>query len=412
LVLFAVVAVPVCAAVARAADWPEFRGPTGQGHVADSAPLPVEWGPDRNIVWKTVVPGGGWSSPILLGGRIYLTTAVPAGADRSLRTLCLNAADGKVVWDVEVFKQDGARAPKIHAKNSHASPTPVTDGKRLFVHFGHQGTACLDLDGKVVWRNNDFPYKPVHGAGGSPILVDDRLVFSIDAADMQAVVALGRADGKVKWKTDRRTNAGRKFSFCTPLLIEVNGKRQIVSPGSGLVGGYDPETGAEVWRVRYGEGYSVVPRPVYAGGLLYVCTGYDSPKLLAIRPDGTGDVTDTHVAWTAAKGVPHNPSLLAAGDGLYMVSDRGVASCLDLNSGAVKWQERLGGNHSASPILADGKIYFVSEEGSATVIKAGPKFEKLAVNDMRERTLASMAAADGALYLRTDKHLYRIGAKP
>src|SRR6185437_5702085 len=237
------------------------------------------------------------------------------------------------------------KSPRIHGKNSHASPTPLVRGERLFVHFGHQGTACLDLEGKVLWKNTSLHYAPVHGNGGSPILVDDSLVFSCDGGDKRFIVALNVVNGEVRWKTDRTIEASRKFSFSTPLLIVVDGKKQIISPGSNVVCAFDPATGHEIWRVRY-DGYSVIPRPVYGQGLLFICTGYNTPSLLAIRPDGKGDVTDTHVVWKTRKAVPHTPSPLLVGEELYFVSDSGQASCLDARTGQVHWQERLGGNYS------------------------------------------------------------------
>lgn len=411
----ACVAVATLSTAAPADNWPEFRGPTGQGIVL-SGSLPVEWGPTKNVVWKQPIPGSGWSSPIVYDARVYLTTSVPLADanspkhDQSLRALSLDAATGKTLWQTEVFREDGATAPRPHGKNSHASPTPLTDGQRLYVHFGHQGTACLDLAGKVLWRNTELKYRPVHGNGGSPILAGDALVFSADGSDQQFIVALECQTGKILWKTDRKSAAVKKFSFSTPLLIDVKGQKQIISQGSDMVGAYDPGTGREIWRVRY-EGYSVIPRPVYGHGLVFVSSSYDSPTLLAIRPDGAGDVTDTHVAWKTKKNAPHTPSPLLAGDELYIVSDSGMASCLDARTGQVHWQQRLGGNYSASPLLAGGKIYFQSEDGTGTVIKAGKQFEQLAKNVMGERTLASYAAADGALFLRTDKHLYRIQAR-
>jgi outer membrane protein assembly factor BamB len=395
------------------ADWTEFRGPTGQGLAAEKG-LPVEWSSTKNVAWKTALPGSGWSSPIVLQGRVYLTAAVPINGggpgDLSLRALCLDAADGKTLWDREVFRQDGSRSPRIHGKNSHASPTPLTDGKHLYVHFGHQGTACLDLEGKIVWTNRTLTYKPVHGAGGSPILVDDLLVFSCDGGDRRFVVALDKGTGKVRWKTDRQAEAPKKFSFSTPLLIEVQGQKQIVSPGSNGVCAYEAAAGKEIWRVRY-DGYSVIPRPVCGHGLVFLSSGYDSPTLLAIRPEGSGDLTEKNVVWTLKKGAPHTPSPLLVGDELYMVSDRGIATCVDARTGKEHWQKRLGGNFSASPLHADGKIYLQSEEGTTTVIAAGPTFQQLARNVLGERSLASFAAADGALFIRTDKHLYRIQAK-
>lgn len=407
-----VVAVSCAPALAVAENWPEFRGPTAQG-IAPAGKYPTEWSPTKNVSWKTAVPGHGWSSPVVWEGRVYLTTAVPVGGggrtgDQSLRALCLDAKTGGILWDNEVFRQVGATAPRIHAKASHAGPTPVVDGKRVFVHFGHHGTACLDIAGKVLWRNTELRYRPVHGNGGSPILVDNLLVFSADGADTQFLYGLDADTGKVVWKTPRRADIFKKFSFSTPLLIEVEGRRLIVSQASGFVAGYDPKTGAEVWRVGYGEGYSLVPRPVFGNGLLFVPTGFDSPKLLAIRPTGKGDITDTAIAWSTERAAPLDPSPLLVGQELYLVSDIGVGSCLDAATGKVHWQQRLGGNHSASPTFADGKVYFQSEDGVGIVVKAGREYELLSKNEMGERTFASYAAADRAFYLRTEKHLYRI----
>ena len=236
LALVLTVALISCLApLAKADDWPEFRGPTGQGLVGKGS-LPTTWSKDKNVVWKQEIPGKGWSSPVVAGGRVYLTTAVPQeNGDQSLRALCLNAAKGDILWEKEIFRQKGKQAPRIHGKNSHASPTPLVRDGKLFVHFGHQGTACLDLDGKILWRNTTLRYSPVHGNGGSPILVDDMLVFSCDGGDKRFVAALNVADGKVRWKTPRNVEASRKFSFSTPLLIDVEGRKQIISPGSNVV---------------------------------------------------------------------------------------------------------------------------------------------------------------------------------
>lgn len=396
-------------------DWPEFRGPTKQGHSAATG-LPVAWSRDRNVVWKTELPGRAWSSPIVIGDRIFMTNAVGAKDSTdphdtfSLRVLALNAADGKVIWDTEVFRVEQPHKQGIHGKNSYASPTPVFEDGRIYAHFGHFGTACLDDGGKVLWKSADLRYQPVHGNGGCPVLVGDLLIFNADAAEAPFIAALGKADGRLRWKAARESDAKKKFSFCTPLLIEVNGSQQLISPGSNVVSGLNPKNGREIWRVRY-EGYSVVPRPVFGHGLVFLSTGFDRPSVLAIRPDGKGDVTDTHVAWKLDKGAPLTPSLLLIGDDLYMVADQGMVSCVDARSGAVHWQERVARGTSASPLYADGKIYIQDELGSGYVLKPGHRLEVLAKNDLGEKSLASPAVWQSKLLIRTQFALWCIGQR-
>lgn len=399
------------AAVPTAEDeWPEFRGPTAQGHTA-ATQLPLEWSTTRNVVWKQPLPGLGWSSPAISRGQIFLTTGVSAAAGEgtSLRTLCLDTTTGRTLWDTEVFAPTEATTQPIHAKNSPASPTAIIAGDRVYVHFGHHGTACLDRRGKILWRNNRLGYDPVHGNGGSPLLVGNRLVFNADGAKAPFVVALDTATGEVAWKISRDVQVNSKFSFCTPLLITVNGQAQIISPGSGAVSALDPTDGHEFWRVRYGQGYSVVPRPVFGHGLVFIATGFNRADLLAIRVDGEGDVTDTHIAWRTTKGAPLTPSVVLVGDELYAVNDAGIASCFDATTGKVHWQERIEGNYSASPLAAEDRIYFQNETGTGTVLEASKVFTKLATNKLEERSLASYGVAGNSLFIRTEKHLYRIG---
>lgn len=399
-------------------DWPEFRGPDRQGHSL-ATNLPLEWGggTQKNVLWKMPVPGIGWSSPVVVGDRIYLTTAVAAGgaekpdAERSLRALCLQAADGKVVWDQEVFVQNSGAAG-VHRKNSHASPTPVFEEGRLYVHFGHQGTACLDATtGSVVWKTQAFAYNPVHGNGGSPVVEGGLLIFNADGETEPAVLALDKTTGEVRWKHLRSSDAKNKFSFSTPLVIEVNGRRQLITAGSGVVSALDPQTGAEIWKARYDQGFSVVPRPVYAHGMIYVATGYGKPLCLAIRADGSGDVTDTHIAWKIEKFVPHNPSMVVAGDLLYFVADNGVFTAADAKTGEVHYQERCTGPISASILHADNKLYLQDEKGLGVVVKPGKSFQVLAKNDLGERSLASYAVIENDLLIRTEGHLWRIGSR-
>jgi len=397
-------------ATAAETEWPQFRGPTGQG-ISAAANVPIEWSATQQVAWKVEIPGRGWSSPVLSKGRLYLTSAVPdaGGSEVTLHALCLDAADGKVLWDTEVFRPEPAGLAVMHRKNSPASATPIVTDDRLYVHFGHMGTAALDLTGKVVWRQTGLPYSPVHGNGGSPVLAEGALVFSCDGQKDSFVAALNAATGAVRWQTPRNSISKKQFAFSTPLAIEVGGAKQIISPGPGLVGAYDVRDGREIWRVDYGQGYSVVPRPVFAHGLLFLSSSFDRPTLYAIKPEGAaGDVTATNVAWSLSKGAPHTPSALVLGDEVYFVSDSGIATCADARTGAVHWSERLGGDCSASPFAAEGRIYFQNETGVGTVVKAGKTFEVLAKNELGERTLASSAVADGALFIRSELHLWKI----
>jgi outer membrane protein assembly factor BamB len=393
-----------------ASDWPQFRGPNGDG-VSDATNVPVEWSTSENVAWKSAIPGEGWSSPVLVDGKLYLTTAV-AGEDEeavSLRAICLDAADGRIVWNVEALSADPKEAAKVHTKNRRASSTPVLDGGRLFVHFGHLGTAALDLNGQVLWQQQKVKYSPVHGNGGSPALVDGLLVFSCDGAADPFVAALDQSNGEERWRTPRNTTASKTFSFSTPIVIPVDGAQQVISAGSGFVGAYDPHDGREIWRVAYGEGYSVVPRPVFAGGLLYVATGFNRARLLAIDPTSANRGAKDAVVWSYERGVSLTPSLLVVGNEVYFVADNGVASCLDARTGKLHWTERVEGGFSASPVFADGKVYFVNEAGVTYVVNADTTYELLATNDLDEETLASPAVMDGAIFLRTAEHLWRIG---
>jgi outer membrane protein assembly factor BamB len=389
----------------RAEDWPQFRGPTGQGQSVERG-LPVEWSESHNVRWKTPVPGRGWSSPVVAAGRVWLTTAVTSRSGASLRAVAFDVETGREVVNVEVFHTRNAEL--LNAKNSHASPTPIVDTDRVYVHFGADGTAALTTTGDIVWKTR-LAYQSQHGNGGSPVLFGDLLIMSCDGSDDAFVVALDRQTGKVRWKAPRRHPFDQAYS--TPLVIQVGGRDQVVSIGAFRAAAYDPHSGREIWRVSYGDGFSNVPRPVFGHGLVYIATGFQQPSLLAVRADGAGDVTTTHVAWTLRRGAPLTPSPLLAGDELYVVNDGGIATCLDARSGATHWVQRLGGGgYSASPVLADGRIYFLSEGGVGTVIAPGKEFRKLATNTLEGETLASMAVSAASIFIRSDSHLYRIGA--
>jgi outer membrane protein assembly factor BamB len=389
----------------RAEDWPQFRGPDGEGHSSERG-LPTEWSESRNVLWKTAVPGRGWSSPVIVGGRVWLTTSTDKQGDASLRLLAFDSATGRQVLSVEVFSMKGADLK--NAKNSHASPTPIVEGDRVYVHFGASGTAAITTEGKILWKTT-LPYDSQHGNGGSPTLYRDFLILNCDGSDDAYVVALDKNTGKIRWKTQRRQPYDQ--SYTTPLVIQVAGRDQLISVGAHRTMAYDPMTGKEIWRVDYGEGFSNVPRPVYSHGLVFIGTGFQEASMMAVRPTGTGDVTDTHVAYTIERGAPFTPSPLIVGDEFYMVSDIGIASCLDVATGKTLWQQRLPGNYSASPVFADGKIYFLSEEGVATLIAPGKEFRKLASNTLDGTTYASIAVSGGSLFIRSDTHLYKIGIK-
>jgi outer membrane protein assembly factor BamB len=388
----------------RAEDWPQFRGPTGQGHSTERG-VPIEWSESRNVIWKTPVPGRGWSSPVVAGGRVWLTTAT-RGTGVSLRALAFDVETGREVVNVEVFR--AGTADLLNFKNSHASPTPIVEGDRVFVHFGADGTAALTTSGDVVWRKR-LPYESQHGNGGSPVLFGDLLILSCDGSDEAFVVALDKRSGEVRWRTQRRQPADQAYS--TPLVIRVGERDQLVSVGAFRAAAYDPQSGREIWRVSYDDGFSNVPRPVFGHGLVYIATGFQQPSLLAVRADGAGDVSSTHVEWTLGRAAPLTPSPLLAGNELYVVNDVGIATCLDARTGKPYWVQRLGGNYSASPVLADGRIYFLSEEGVATVIAPGTTFRRLATNTLDGAMLASMAVSAGSFFIRTDTHVYRIGAQ-
>jgi outer membrane protein assembly factor BamB len=396
-----VLLVLIAPAVPVRAQWPEFRGPTGQGHSSDTN-LPLEWSETRNVRWKTAIPGRGWSSPVVADGRIWLTTAVESDGI-SLRALAFDLESGRQLLDVDVFHVK--RPAAMNPKNSRASPTPIVDGDRVYVHFGADGTAALTTTGEIVWKTR-LPYESQHGNGGSPIVYNDLLIVSCDGSDSAFVVAFDKRTGKQRWRTSRRQPWDQAYS--TPLIIRVGERDELVSVGAYRAAAYDPATGKEIWRVSYADGFSNVPRPVFGHGLVYIATGFQEPSLLAVRADGTGDVTKTHVAWTLRRGAPLTPSPLLVGDDLYIVNDGGIAQCLDARTGQSHWIQRLGGNYSASPIFADGRIYFLSEEGMARVIAPGREFRLLASNKIEGDTLGSMAIANGSIVIRTDSALYRI----
>lgn len=380
-------------------DWPQFRGPTQQGH-SPARHVPTSWSDTENIAWKTSILGRGWSSPTITGSRIWLTTAIDDG--HSLRALCVDRHTGHIVHDIEVFHKD--QPGSIHPKNSHASPSPLIVGDRVFLHFGRHGTACLTTTGKIVWRT-ELDYAHRHGPGGSPALFEDLLIINCDGTDRQFTVALDTTSGREVW---RRYREGGRMAYSTPLVIDHDGSPQVICCCGEWTVAYHPRTGEELWRFRYPGGYSNVPRPVIGFGMTFVSSGYDTPTFYAIPLHRRGEIPTEDAVWRLSRGAPRNASPLLVGNELYLISDNGIATCVDARTGEVYWQERLGGDFSASPIYVEDKIYCLNESGTTYILAPGRNYHLIRENQITGRTLASLAPADGALYLRTEDALYCI----
>ena len=398
------------------AQWPQFRGPQGDGHVVDASPLPLHWSETENVTFKVPVPGQGWSSPIVQDGKIWLTSAVEQRAEdnslehRSLRALAYDLDDGTLLHDIEVFRP--ASWQPSHDDNSYASPTPVAAPGRVYVHFGAYGTAALDsATGEILWKRHIALQHEV-GPGSSPILYDDLLILTCDGTDEQFVIALHTSTGGVAWRSERSLDLSEakgphRKAFSTPLVVHYQGQDQLISPGASQVNSYDPRTGEELWRVRY-EGYSNVPRPVAGFGMVYVNTGYMKPHLLAIHLGGQGDVTGDRIVWDYWWQVAAQPSPLLIDNRIFMINDWGNATWIDAHRGEDLWRHRVRGKYTASPLYADGRIYNFSQEGKSVVLAAKDTVEVLATNQLDEGIKASPAVADGALLIRTVGHLYRV----
>ena len=409
------------------ADWPDFRGPWGNGHV--SAPgdskligLPLHWSETNNIKWKTEIPHRGWSTPVVLGGQIWLTTATEDGRDYF--AICVDEASGKISFNEKVFHTDNPEPLGNGASmNCYATPSPVIEAGRVYVHFGSAGTACLDTKtGKAIWKRNDLPCRHYRGASSSPVLFENRLILTFDGADLQYLAALDKQTGGTVWKTNRSVawhdenvpgpmarDGDLRKAHGTPLIATVAGKPQLFSVGAKAAYGYDPRNGHELWRVEYND-YSSAPRPLFANGLAYIVTGLKNKEMWAVKPDGRGNVTDTHVAWKLNSHVGKYASPVLVDGLIYTAADESFLTCVEAATGKVVWSERIGGKYAASPIYADGRLYFFSQDGSTTVIKPGRALEVLATNKLDDGFMASPAADGKAFYLRTKSHLYRVEA--
>jgi outer membrane protein assembly factor BamB len=425
----------VMAGPARAGeDWPQFRGPRGDG-TATAGNLPLVWSETNNIAWKVQVPRCGRSSPVVLGGHIWLTSALGQVVRRTrigpddmqtaehitLKAICLDCTDGKIVWETTLFDVD--KPAPVHWLNSWATPTPVVEPGRLYCDFGTYGTACVDsTNGKVLWQQH-LPLDHQVGPGSSPVLWQNLLLLVRDGRDAQYVTALDTKTGQTVWKTDRppitTPTTDLRKAFSSPLLIRTGDRTQMIAAGPHWIVSYDPLTGKEIWRARHGQGFSFGSCPVFGHGMAFFSTGCFHAELWAIRVDGEGDVTSTQVVWKCLRRLPVMSSPVLGGDELYWVSDDGMAYCADARSGEVCWQERLGGTYLASPLYAEGRVYFFGIDGKTTVLRAGKQCERLAENFLEGPLVATPALLDRSIFLRTDTHLYRIsgeerghGAKP
>ncbi|MEC8553646.1 MAG: PQQ-binding-like beta-propeller repeat protein [Planctomycetota bacterium] len=413
--------------------WNQFRGHSGNGISSEKSP-PVEFDEARNVRWKTRIPDSGWSSPVVWGNEIWLTTG--SDENRELRAICVDVGTGKIIRNIKVFdmierKVDSAYAFDSPHLNSPATPTSVVEEDRLYVSFGSQGIACLDRQtGENIWERRDLRiYQPVR-QGSSPIVDDENLYVAFDGTDQQFFVALDKETGDTRWKVDRNVDTDyhaalsdrglspkkggkpndNKKSFATATLIEVEGQRQLIAPAAEAIISYDPVTGKELWRTVHPGGFNVAARPIYASGLVFVFTSGLNNHLMGIRPDGTGTVTDSHIAWSTYRSTPEIPSPVIVNDLLFMVTAKGgIARCLDAKTGDEIWKKRLGGDHWASPILADGKLYFSSKLGEITVLTATEDDpQTLASNKLNAEFIASPAVAGDSLILRSTTHLYCI----
>ena len=393
-------------------SWKLFRGGEHNGFVGDSD-FPSKWGEKENLSWKVAIHGRGWSSPVIDGRQVWLTTATEDGSKMSV--LCLDAMNGKVLFDEVVFENDKVQ-PDFHVTNSYASSTPVLDSECVYVHFGAYGTACIDRSSFAkVWERRDLPCNHYRGAGSSPILFEDLLIFHMDGFDFQYAIALNKKTGETAWKQDRSIDYGSDNgdfykAFSTPLLINVGGQPQLISPASKATLALDPRSGEELWRVRYAE-HSTTVRPVFDGERIYLSTGFSKAKMMAVTVDGKGDVTDTHTSWVLARGVGSKPSPVLAGGFLFDVTDDGILSRIDCNTGKAVWKKRLGGKFSASLIASNKKLLAFDHNGKGYSFTVEKTPQLIAQNELDSGCNASPAVVGDALFVRTTDALYRFDSK-
>jgi len=404
-------------------NWPAFRGPMGNGNVPTgsdktSATGPLRWSETEHVTWKTPIPHSGLSTPVVMAGKVWLTTATLKGRDSFV--LCLDAETGAVLLNKLIFHTDDPE-PLGNKINGYASPSPVVEPGRVYVSFGSYGTACLNTQSfDVLWHRRDLPCRHYRGPGSSPILYENLLILTMDGVDQQYVAALDKNTGKTVWKTDRTTvyddldaqgipyrDGDKRKAYSTPLVVTVDGQALLISAGSMAVFGYDPLSGREIWKLSHRD-FSSSTSPVFGHDLAFVGTGFGRAELFAVPVNGQGDLTEDAVVWRVKKGMPRTPSPVLVGDLIFTLADNGTITCLQARTGEDVWQERLKGKYAASLLHAYGRLYCVSQEGPTTVVKAERKYEVLAENTLDTGCMASPAMAHGALFLRTKTHLYRI----
>ena len=384
-----------------AEDWPGWRGPRGDGSSLEKD-VPVRWSATENIAWKTPIPGKGHASPIIWRDRIFIVTAIEEARQRVL--MCLDRDSGKVLWDRVVLE---APLGRLHKLNSHASSTPATDGERVYVSFldgDRMFVAAYDFAGEKVWEVRPGVFASMHGYCSSPILWKDKVIVNGDHDGPAYIVALDRSTGKTVWTTPRPNNTR---SYCAPIVRTIDGRNQLILSGNKCVASYDPDSGQQHWMIE-GPTEQFVASLVYNGKLLFMTCGFPDLYMQAIRPDGSGNVTKTHVVWQKDEDCSYVPSPAAVGDYFFVVDDNGVASCLKAEDGKVMWRERFKQRHSASLITANGLVYLLSDQGVMRIVRAAAQFELVATNEIGEETNASPAVSPGRIYLRGDKHLFCI----
>ena len=405
------ITVASCVVIEANEQWSQFRGHYGNG-IIKSTSAPINWSENTNIDWKTPIHDRGWSSPVIWNDQIWMTTATKDG--NKMYAICVNKLSGKIEHDIHVFDVKSPQA--ITNENTYASPTPVVEEGRVYVHFGTYGTACISTkDGQILWKRRDLNCDHEIGAGpaSSPFIYNNFLIFNVDGRDVQYVIALNKETGETAWKTNRSVDfsdvqVNQRKAYGTPFIIPRGNTNQMVSIGAKGVYSYDPENGKELWKAEH-RGWSIAPRPVYGEGLVFTMIDRDRPEMWAINPNGSGDITETHIEWKETKRMPPRASPIIIKGLLFVVDRNGYISCIEAKTGKSIWQKRMKGRFSASPILANNLIYFFNEDTVCTIIKPTRELVIVAENKLSsDKLMATPAFDENSIYIRTENNLYRI----